>query len=32
VAFAARHISVLMSMPVMERTVGWIARKVQRDD
>ena len=26
------HISVLMSMPVMERTVGWVARKMQRDD
>ena len=26
------HISVLMSMPVMERTVGWVSRKMQRDD
>jgi predicted alpha/beta hydrolase family esterase len=25
------HISVLMSMPVMERTVGWVAGKLLRD-
>jgi len=25
------HISVLLSMPVMERTVGWVARKLLRD-
>ena len=26
------HISVLMSMPVMERTVGWVSRKLLRDN
>ncbi|HXI84083.1 MAG TPA: alpha/beta fold hydrolase [Verrucomicrobiae bacterium] len=26
------HISVLMSMPVMERTVGWIAQKMQGEN
>jgi dienelactone hydrolase len=25
------HISVLMSMPVMERTMGWVTRKLLRD-